>query len=222
MKKKEEEWKKKEDDSKKKIQKDKERQEENNEYIKKQKDFEKKNVTADSTGCPILIKGVGFGFVNDFILAKHGISDKELLVIKTDKSENKEVKEVREISPSKKDEKTTAIVSPTKEPTIQLKKEEKKKHGPITEKVTVKAEIKENIKKILVFDSNVPKPITTTIPITQPAGSNYEYFISFKISYFVPSVGVTISEGSKHKTGGKNFYSLFSKPSIYDYRQLVV
>ena len=66
-KKKEEEWKKKEDDSKKKIQKDKERQEENNEYIKKQKDFEKKNVTADSTGCPILIKGVGFALKNAFL-----------------------------------------------------------------------------------------------------------------------------------------------------------
>jgi hypothetical protein len=38
----------------------------------------------------------------------------------------------------------------------------------------------------------------------------------------VPSVGVTISEGAKQKTGGNNFYSIFSKPSVYDYKQLVV
>lgn len=47
-------------------------------------------------------------------------------------------------------------------------------------------------------------------------------FIYFNFSFFVPSVGVTISEGTKQKTGGKNFYSIFSKPSVYDYRQLVV
>lgn len=165
-KKKEDEWKKKEEDAKKKIMKDRERQEENNEYIKKQKDFEKKNVTADSNGCPIIIKGISSGLVNDFILAKHGINDKEILsIVKTEKSEGK--KEEKMIS-------ATLVVPPKDVPVVTNKKEDKKKTGPIQEKLPVKAEVKENMKKIVIFEnnSNVQKqPINI---ITQPAGSNYE------------------------------------------------
>lgn len=169
-KKKEEEWKKKEDDVKKKILKDKERQEETNEYIKKQKDFEKKNVTADSNGCPILIKGISYNLVNDFILAKHGVNEKEKLaiVLKTEKSEGKEAKKEEKIVIA------AALVNTSKEATPAVKKEEKKKQGPILDKVSVKAEVKDIPKKIAVFnDYNIPKQ--TVLPMTQPAGSNYEY-----------------------------------------------
>ena len=68
----------------------------------------------------------------------------------------------------------TLVVPPKDVPVVTNKKEDKKKTGPIQEKLPVKAEVKENMKKIVIFEnnSNVQKqPINI---ITQPAGSNYE------------------------------------------------
>ena len=166
-KKKEEEWRKREEEAKKKILSERVRQEETNEYIKKLKDFEKKNVTADSLGNPNFIKGVTYGLTNDFIVTRHGVSEKEQqVVVKTDKSDNKELLNI------KKEEKIfapTVATIPNKDTSI-IKKEEKKKSGAIADKSMIKlAEMKDN-HKLSSYEPSSSKPY----PTAQPAGSNYE------------------------------------------------
>jgi len=125
------------------MQSDRVRQEETNEYIKKLKDFEKKNVTADSNGNPIFIKALSYGLTNDFIFTKHGVSEKEQQVFKTDKSDAKD-----SIS-NKKEEKIIAqsvSTIPNKDTSI-IKKDEKKKIGGIADKSLLKvADPKQNVK----------------------------------------------------------------------------
>lgn len=167
-KKKEEEWKKREEETKKKILSDRVRLEETNEYIKKLKDFEKKNVTADSNGNPIFIKGISYGLTNDFIVTKHGVSEKEQQVnIKTDKSDARDL-------PNKKEDKiiVQSISTVNKDASI-LKKEEKKKIGGINDKSILKLTDSKQNPKVPSLEPNISKPL----PTAQPAGSNYEYII---------------------------------------------
>jgi hypothetical protein len=172
-KKKEEEWKKKDEDAKKKIFNERVRQDETAEYIKKQKDFEKKNVTADSNGIPIFIKGITYGLLSDFIVTRHVIAEKEQqlqLNVKTEKSELKEVLNLN----SKKEEKpnVTNISTVNNKETTVIKRDEKRKPGETKTIKGIGAEMRENVKGsgtgIGNFEPSKP------LPVAQPAGSNYE------------------------------------------------
>ncbi len=46
--------------------------------------------------------------------------------------------------------------------------------------------------------------------------------IFINLSLISPEVGVTIFEGDKQKTGGKDYLKHFKKYSKYDYTQLIV
>ena len=168
-KKKVEEWKKKDEENKKKIQNDKARQEETTEYTKKQKDFERKNVTADSNGMPIYIKGVQYGLVGDFIMTKIDVKDKEQIFVRTEKSEN-----AKEIVQTKKDEKINIPLINNPKDASFLKKDDKRgtRMGPIAERSILKMEIRDNkdvSRPNIGYAENKAPGI-----ILQPAGSNYE------------------------------------------------
>ena len=160
--------KKKDEENRKKVQNDRVRQEETTDYLKKQKDFERKNVTADSNGMPIYIKGVQYGLVGDFIMTKIDVKDKDQIFVRTEKSEKE-----REILLTKKDEKLIMPVISGQKDVSFLKREEKRvnKIGPIVEKSNLKMENRDN------KDStrpNVGYNDNKAQGLTQPAGSNYE------------------------------------------------
>lgn len=172
-KKKEEEWKKKEEDVKKKQHNEKVRQEEDHEYNKKLKDFEKKNVTADSNGIPIFIKGLTYNLISDFIVTRHGITEKEPVpnVVKTEKSEL--AKEV--VNAIKKDEKiaqaNVSTINNKDTSVLNVKKDEKKKTVMPIDGKGIKgsgAEMKDAKGGAIGFENSKP------MPTAQPAGSNYE------------------------------------------------
>ena len=79
-----EEWKKKEADIKKKVLFEMEIKQKDEETLKSNKEFEKKNVTADSTGKTITIKPFpNEKFLQDFLFSRGIISNKSLITFDT-------------------------------------------------------------------------------------------------------------------------------------------
>ena len=161
------------------------------EQNKKQREYERKNVTADSYGNVILIKPIiGEKLSSDFIFPITRLKDysDQLISSKSPIPTRKSPDPMENKSPDLKN-------SPNKNRTKDRFKKASKGE---------KAEFNFDPTKFTYLKDNKQ--------IFQPVGSNFEYF--------VPEVGVSLTENTKNKNGGKDFTSFFGKPSKYDYLNL--
>ena len=204
---KEMELKKKEIDAKVKEKIDKELVEKTVEIVKKQREFATMNMTADANGNPIKIKGLAnVNLQADFLNIRDAIKDKGEIIntnhilqnamlstsVESPKKPEKESK-----AKDKESEKKSSFISPGK----------RNQNNPIP--MSKGGQV---LATGATVTSTTPEPLHLRGPIL-PAGSSYDLMS--------PEVGVTILEGAKIKTGGKDFYKVYNKHSKYDYMTML-
>jgi hypothetical protein len=194
---KKEEWKRKEEEAKVKNRIDRDTQEKAFEIVKKQKEYERKNVTTDLNGNVIFIKPVAIEKLSqDFINTKFDIKNKgeiaNTMVLPKDYAKLG--------VPIKKDNTKSSdkAISSIKNKPIDT-------HPQLT--------TGSNIDKVEIPVVRVERNYERSAIV--PAGSSFDLI--------TPEIGVTILEGTKLKTGGtgKDFHKAFKKYSKYDYVNLV-
>ena len=192
---KKEEWKKKEEEVKVKQKVEGEKKEKESESFKKLKEFERKNVTTDSNGNIIFIKGTAIDKLNsDFLNTKSEVKEKgeiaNVVNMKNDKNDNQ------------------ANRDRNKERELLLEKS--KKGGEKPAKANKKIEFSGgNIPMMNMGGERHDKPAIT------PAGSSF--------NFIMPEIGVTVIEGgqSKFGGGGRDYFKAFKKYSKYDYQTML-
>lgn len=196
---KEEEWKKKEKDVKEKQKIEKELQEKTQEIARKQKEYERKNVTADANGNVIPIRGLVYErLTSDFISPKSEIKEKGEVVnpIPIVRLSDKVEPPINQLTHKKENiEKNSSLINVAKKLIINP--------NPI---------IHPTGKSNIILNTSLNQTEKEKGPIL-PAGSSFDLISA--------EVGVTILEGTKHKTGGKDYRRTFGKYSKYDYLTLL-
>ena len=196
---KKEEWRKKEEEVKTKLKVDKEIQEKAIETVKKQKEYERKNVTTDSNGNILFIKANNYSN-NDFLNPKFDVKDKGEVtnVMNIPKSDRNEGKTERKQNFNERfnDGKKDRLV----------KERKRNEFGAAGTTSTAQG----------ATFSGALNPIERSdkLAIT-PAGSSF--------GLIMPEIGVTIIEAgqSKFGGGGRDYYKAFKKYSKYDYQNML-
>jgi hypothetical protein len=218
---KKEEWRRKEEEVKIKIKIDKEIKEKEIEVTRKQKEFERKNVTTDVNGNIMFIKNIALEKLNtDFVNPKFDIKNKgEISNVLT---MNKDYKDTNK-EPNLKNERSTLL-----ERFNQSRKEK-----TLKERDKFNAQNKSGIGKVELANSSmhgaVNPPVVTNGQVTlqplsmdrmergaiTPAGSSF--------GLIMPEIGVTVIEGgqSKFGGGGREYFKAFKKYSKYDYQTML-
>lgn len=218
---KKEEWRRKEEEAKNKIKIDKEIKEKEIEVTRKQKEFERKNVTTDLNGNIMFIKNIAIDKLNsDFVNPKFDIKNKG--EISNVLSMNKDIKDSsKEVN--LKNERSTLFD----------RFNQSKKENRLKERDKVNAQNKSGIGKTELANSSIHGAVIPPVvsngqitlqPLTldrmeraaiTPAGSSF--------GLIMPEIGVTVIEGgqSKFGGGGREYFKAFKKYSKYDYQTML-